>query len=75
MKGLLLLLIHLVVVLIRLARPGGVRALVAENLSLGYRRLPRLTGQGIGIAVVCFMRSIAKRDVTSANEVPSIRRL
>ena len=31
--------------------------------------------QGIGIAVVCLIRSIAKREVTSVNEVPSIRRL
>ena len=34
MKGLLLLLVHLVAVLARLFRPGGVRGLVAENLLL-----------------------------------------
>ena len=39
MKGLLLLLIHLVVVLIRLARPGGVRAVVAENLIMKQQLL------------------------------------
>ena len=39
MKGLLLLLIHLVVVLIRLARPGGIRALVAENLIMKQQLL------------------------------------
>ena len=32
MKGLFILLIHLVAVLARLAGPGGVRGLVAENL-------------------------------------------
>ena len=39
MKGLLLLLIHLVVVLIRLVRPGGIRALVAENLIMKQQLL------------------------------------
>ena len=52
MKGLLVLLIHLVAVLARLAGPGGVRALVAENLlikqqllvlSRSRRRAPNLT--------------------------------
>ena len=52
MKGLLVLLVHLVAVLARLAGPGGVRGLVAENvlmkqqlvvLSRSRRRAPNLT--------------------------------
>jgi putative transposase len=39
MNGLLLLLIHFVVASARLARPGGVRALVAENLLLKQQLL------------------------------------
>ena len=39
MKGLLLLLIHLVAVLARLLGPGGVRGLVAENLLLKQQLL------------------------------------
>ena len=39
MKGLLLLLIHLVAVLARLAGPGGVRGLVAENLLMKQQLL------------------------------------
>jgi len=39
MKGLLLILIHFVVVLFRLAKPGGSRALVAENLILKQQLL------------------------------------
>ena len=52
MKGLLVLLVHLVAVLARLAGPGGVRGLVVENLlmkqqllvlSRSRRRAPNLT--------------------------------
>jgi len=52
MKGLLVLLVHLVAVLARLAGPGGVRGVVAENLlmkqqllvlSRSRRRAPNLT--------------------------------
>jgi hypothetical protein len=39
MKGLLLLLIHLVAGLARLLGPGGVRALVAENLLIKQQLL------------------------------------
>lgn len=39
MKGLLLILIHLVVMLFRLAKPSGSRALVAENLILKQQLL------------------------------------
>ncbi len=39
MKGLLLLLIHLVAVLARLLGPGGVRGLVAENLLIKQQLL------------------------------------
>jgi hypothetical protein len=39
MKGLLVLVVHLVAVLARLAGPGGVRGLVAENLLLKQRLL------------------------------------
>jgi len=52
MKGILLLLVHLVAVLARLAGPGGVRGLVAENILMKqqllvvgrtWRRAPNLT--------------------------------
>ncbi len=39
MKGLLLLLIHLLAVLARLAGPGGTRGLVAENLLMKQQLL------------------------------------
>jgi len=39
MKGLLLLLIHLVVLFARLLGPGGVRGLVAENLLIKQQLL------------------------------------
>ena len=39
MKGLLLLLIHLVAVLARLLGPGGVRGLVAENVLIKQQLL------------------------------------
>ncbi len=39
MKGLLLLLIHLVASLARLLEPGGVRGLVAENLLIKQQLL------------------------------------
>src|SRR6476660_443288 len=52
MKDLLLALLHLAVVIAKLSGPGGVRAVIAENLLLkqqlivlrrGRRRAPRLT--------------------------------
>jgi hypothetical protein len=52
MKGFVVLLIHLVAVLARLAGPGGIRGLVAENLlmkqqllvlSRSRRRAPNLS--------------------------------
>ena len=39
MKGLLILMIHLVAVLARLAGPGGVRGLVAKNLLMKQQLL------------------------------------
>src|SRR6266850_3787624 len=62
MRDLMLLLIHLAVTILRLARPGGVRSVVAESvllkhqlliLSRGRRRAPNLWGRDRLIAGFC----------------------
>jgi hypothetical protein len=39
MKTVLLLVVHLVVTLVKLARPGGVRAVIAESLVLEHQMM------------------------------------
>ena len=62
MRGLLLLLIHVLAVLARLAGPGGVRGLVAENVLLkqqllvlarARRRAPNLTPPERFVLALC----------------------
>jgi len=66
MANILLLLFHFASSLVKLARPGGTKALVAENLLLrqqlivarrGLNRSPRLSLQ-IGLSLPCSYRQL-----------------
>ena len=85
MKGLVLLLIHLLVVLARVAGPGGTRELVAENLLLkqqlivgwAQRRAPNLSPPERFVPGLCTLfitpsrfQGFCRREAVDATQAP-----
>jgi hypothetical protein len=75
MKELLLTLRHLAVMIAKLCGPGGVRAVIAENLLLKQQLIRLFDRRTVGLAVDIPCRSIQQaREVGGCVLLPAVRR-